>query len=173
MTFPLHGVTQGALIEALACELPEREALVFPQRGVRWTFADLDARSRALARSLVALGVAPGDRVVLWSPNAPDWIALQFAIARIGAVLVAANAMLTRPEIGYVLRQSRSDVLLAPPALLAACDPPRHAIATDGAIFDEFLRRGESVEMSEIDARCAATRPDEPANIQHTSRTTG
>lgn len=190
----LHGLTQGELIVELAARRPAREAVVFPELGVRWTFADLERRSLDLARGLVALGVEPGEHVALWAPNHPDWIALQFAIARIGAVLVTANTQLTRPEIEYLLRQSRSVLVIAASgatgsefadALAPLVDDRRrlpdlrHVVFMDGMpppgawSLDVLLARGREVPVDEVRRRTEATTTDAPANIQYTSGTTG
>ncbi len=112
MSFPAHEITQGALLEQLARERPGREALIYPQRGLRWTFADLDARVLALARGLIALGVAPGERVTLWADNRPDWIAWQFALARLrkgfyGAKVTVTASVRLKP-VGTICRSSQA-----------------------------------------------------------------
>ena len=193
MTFPLQGVTQGELLDRLAAERGDREALVYPDRGLRWTYADLSQRADELARGLVALGVEAGERVVLWADNRPDWIPLQFALARIGAVLVTANVALQEEEIGYVLEQSRAACVLAAPglqedeyltalsALSAAGRAPRlrHRVVLGDAPqgpflgLEELLEDGRGVPLEVIRARTAATRPEQPTNIQYTSGTTG
>jgi fatty-acyl-CoA synthase len=174
VSFPLHGATQGALLEALALERPDACAAEHPVLGVATTYAALDAWSRRLAKGLVALGVAHGDRVAVWATNVPDWIAFQFAIARIGAVLVTANPQLTGPEMAYLLRQSRTETLIAQRGLLAragaAIDVP-HVVAMEH--LGPFVANGDSVSDTVLAARCAATRPDDAANIQYTSGTTG
>ncbi|MAB88653.1 MAG: AMP-binding protein [Planctomycetes bacterium] len=189
----IHGVTQGTLIERLGADHGDRPALVYPQRGLRWTYADLDARSLALARGLIAVGIEPGDHVCVWADNRPDWIPFQFAIARIGAVLVTANTALTAPEIEYLLGQSKTRMVVCAPgreaeeyldvlaALIAGGACPRLARVTvmegtprDGMIsVDELVAAGESVPASVVYERCANTPVSAPANIQYTSGTTG
>src|SRR5690349_17959552 len=105
-------VTVGGLLVELARTLPEREALVY-DGGPRYTFEDLERESNAVARGLMAAGVERGERVVLWATNVPEWVVLQFALARIGAVLVTANTSLRAREIDYVLRQSEAATLIA------------------------------------------------------------
>ena len=90
----------------MARDVPGRCAVDFPALGIALTYGGLDHWSRRLARGLVALGVAYGDRVAVWAANSPDWIALQFAVARIGAVLVPVNPQLAPPEIAFVLNLS-------------------------------------------------------------------
>jgi fatty-acyl-CoA synthase len=71
---------------------------------LRLTFADLERQARQVARGLMPLGVARGDRVTVWATNVPEWIVLQFALAKIGAILVTANTSLRAREIEYLLR---------------------------------------------------------------------
>ncbi|MCZ6598932.1 MAG: AMP-binding protein [Planctomycetota bacterium] len=194
MPLPIHDVTQGALLERLAEEIGEREALVYPHRGLRLSFRALDARADALARGLIALGVEPGERVTLWADNRPDWVPLQFALAKIGAILVTANTALQRDEVAYLLRQSRSSVVIAAPGVQSteyfdaltslrseedALPELRHAVALEGEPPAGFLtlpalvRNGEGVPLDDVRARTAATRVGDPTNIQYTSGTTG
>ncbi len=66
------------------------------------------ARRSTIARGLIAEGVEPGERVVLWATNVPEWIVLQFALAKIGAILVTANTALRARDIDYLVRQSEA-----------------------------------------------------------------
>jgi fatty-acyl-CoA synthase len=108
---PFRDVTVGDLLTRLAEALPDREALVY-SAGPRFTFAGLEREARTIARGLMALGVARGERVVLWATNVPEWVVLQFAVAKIGAILVTANTALRARDIGYVLRQSEAATLI-------------------------------------------------------------
>jgi len=110
---PFVSGTLPELLRRLARHLPEHEALVCPAftRGgteLRLSFAALDARVDAIARGLIAAGVQPGQHVALWAATLPDWVALEFALARIGAVLVTVNTALKRAELAYLLAQSRA-----------------------------------------------------------------
>lgn len=190
----IESLTHGSLLDFLAEGRPEREALVYPHRELRLSYRDLHARATELARGLIACGVEEGERVVLWSDNHPDWVPLQFALAKIGAVLVTANTALARPEIAYLLKQSRSAGIICAPGFLgreyfdALLDieasgesPPElrlrisfHGDAPEGFIsLDDLIARGQHVPVADVEARCAATRPEQPANIQYTSGTTG
>jgi fatty-acyl-CoA synthase len=104
-------VTVGALLSRLAENLPDHEALVYADRGLRLTFSRLEAEARVIARGLIAAGVERGDRVAVWATNVPEWIVLQFALAKIGAILVTVNTSLRAREIEYLLRQSETSVL--------------------------------------------------------------
>ncbi|MCU1385863.1 MAG: AMP-binding protein [Acidobacteria bacterium] len=108
---PFRDLTVGDLLTRLARALPDREALVYAH-GPRFTFAALDREARTIARGLMALGVARGERVVLWATNVPEWVVLQFAVAKAGAVLVTANTALRGREVDYLLRQSEAATLI-------------------------------------------------------------
>lgn len=108
---------------------PDRPALVAGERLIG--FAALAAESRRLARGLAALGIGRGDRVALWLPNVPEWVALYLALARLGAVAVALNTRFRSAEVGDILARAGCRALaFAPgfrgidfPAILAAADP--------------------------------------------------
>src|SRR5437879_4560652 len=108
---PYRDVTVGELLTRLAGALPDREALVYGG-GPRLTFAALDREARTIARGLMALGVERGERVVVWATNVPEWVILQFAVAKAGAILVTANTSLRAREVDYLLRQSEAATLV-------------------------------------------------------------
>src|SRR5260221_1644389 len=87
---PYSDVTVGDLLTRLARALPAHDALVYA-RSPRYTFETLEREARTIARGLMAIGVESGERVVVWATNVPEWVVLQFALAKIGAVLVTAN----------------------------------------------------------------------------------
>ena len=103
---PLLGETIGANLDRTVARFGDREALVDCPSGRRWTYRDLDVDVRLLARALLARGVEKGDRVALWSPNCPEWVLVQYATARIGAILVNVNPAYRTEELRFVLRQS-------------------------------------------------------------------
>ncbi len=108
---PYRDVTVGGLLTRLARAMPNHDALVYAQ-GARYTFDALEREARTIARGLIALGVAPGERVVVWATNVPEWVVLQFALAKIGAILVTANTALRAKDIDYLLRQSEAATLV-------------------------------------------------------------
>ena len=110
---PLLGETIGANLAATAARQPDHEALVDVRSGRRCTYAELLQWSRRVARGLVAAGVDKGDRVAIWSPNCPEWVALQFGSALIGAILVNVNPAYRTSELEYVLRQSGVKLLVS------------------------------------------------------------
>jgi len=102
--------TLATLVTEAARRWGPREALC--HEGRRWSFAELEAGVDAVARGLLALGIAPGDKVTLWMPNRPEWIFAFFALSRIGAVAVPVNTRFRAVDLEYVLRQSDSRALL-------------------------------------------------------------
>ena len=95
---PYSDVTVGNLLTRLACALPAHDALVY-KTAPRYTFETLEREARTIARGLMALGVESGERVVVWATNVPEWVVLQFALAKIGAILVTANTSLRAKDI--------------------------------------------------------------------------
>ncbi|MCI0359515.1 MAG: AMP-binding protein [Planctomycetaceae bacterium] len=102
----VDGLTIGQVLAETARRHPQREAMVFPQLGRRWTWRQFAADVDAAARGLVALGIRRGEHVAVWATNVPEWVLLQFATARIGAVLVTINPAYRPFELEYVLNQS-------------------------------------------------------------------
>jgi fatty-acyl-CoA synthase len=102
----VDGLTIGAVLRQTAARHPQRDALVFPQFKFRQTWREFDAEVDRVARALLGLGIARGEHVALWATNWPQWVLLQFATARIGAVLVTVNPAYRSHELAYVLKQS-------------------------------------------------------------------
>src|SRR5205085_6749240 len=100
-------------------------------------YAELDAEVERCARGLLALGVARGDRVGIWSPNNAEWVVVQFATARIGAILVNINPSYRQHELEYALRQSGCSVLILAPGFKDA----DYRELLDGVEAPELRRR--------------------------------
>ncbi len=105
-------VSVGELLARLARDYPEREALIYPDRGLRYDFSQLEWLARKIAKGLLSLGIETGDRVALWAPNIPEWVVLQFALAKTGAILVTVNTSLRAAEIEFLLKQSETSTLI-------------------------------------------------------------
>ena len=103
---PLIGNTIGQQLEETARRFPDRLALVVRQQRVRLTWRELDAEVDKLAAGLLALGLAPGDRVGIWSPNNVEWVLTQLATARAGMVLVCINPAYRLHELDYALNKA-------------------------------------------------------------------
>jgi fatty-acyl-CoA synthase len=114
-------VTLGAFLDAACAAAPGNEAVACAPHervGVRYTWAELRALSRAAAKKLVALGVGKGTRVGLLAPNGPEWLPLAFGALRVGAVLVPFSTLWKRDEIAYGLRHADVQVLVMRPGFL-------------------------------------------------------
>jgi fatty-acyl-CoA synthase len=113
---PLIGSTIGDLFDRVVADDPDHEALVSCHQGLRYTYGQLRAAVDRFARGLMALGVAKGDRVGIWSPNHAEWVVAQFATPKIGAILVNVNPAYRVHELEYALGQSGCVALIiAPP----------------------------------------------------------
>src|SRR5262245_19542720 len=104
-------VTIGNLLTRLAEALPNNHALAYGG-GPRYTFAELEREARVIARGLMAIGVEHGERVVIWATNVPEWVVLQFAVAKIGANLVGAHTASRARDIDYLLNQSGAGTIV-------------------------------------------------------------
>ena len=102
---PLIGDTIGAHFDKAAARWGDRDALIVRHQGVRWSYAELKAKVDALAAGLLALGLEPGDRVGIWSPNNSEWVVTQFATARAGLILVNINPAYRLSELDYALNK--------------------------------------------------------------------
>lgn len=103
--------TMGGLLKDTARRFPEHDALVYPDRGLRLSYRDFDALTDHIAKGLLGLGLRKGDHVAIWATNVPEWVVLQFATAKIGAVLVTINTNYKSSELKYVLQQSDAGTL--------------------------------------------------------------
>ena len=192
--------TIAGLLARTVSARPEAEALVFREHGLRLSWCEFGAAVDRLATGLLALGVARGDRVGIWSPNRPEWVLTQFATARIGAILVNVNPAYRLAEVEYALRHvgvrvlvtadrfKSSDYvgmlaeLLPPPAasgaISAANLPDLRAIIAMGEETRPGMLRFADIaatpaDTARLDALTAALDPNDPINIQFTSGTTG
>ena len=102
---PLIGETIGVHFDKAAAQWGARDALIVRQQNVRWSYGELKARVDAFAAGLLALGLAPGDRVGIWSPNNSEWVITQFATAKAGLILVNINPAYRLSELDYALNK--------------------------------------------------------------------
>ncbi|MDB6087620.1 MAG: AMP-binding protein [Gammaproteobacteria bacterium] len=117
---PLLYRTVGEVLAFAAQHWPERDALVVCHQGLRLTYRELDERVTALARSLLAWGLNPGDRVAIWSPNNSQWILTLFAAARAGLILVNINPAYRTSELQHTLRNVGCRALILAPSYKAS-----------------------------------------------------
>ena len=109
---PLLGETIGAHFDRTVARWPDSEALVVRHQGVRWTYRELQQQIDAFAAGLLALGLEPGDRVGIWSPNNAEWVVTQFATAKAGIILVNINPAYRLTELEYALNQAGCKALI-------------------------------------------------------------
>src|SRR3989442_9176405 len=105
---PISSCLLGDVLSRQAAQFPDKDALIYPELGLRWTFRELEELAQNCARGLWGLGIRKGERVALWSTNLPEWVVLFFGLAKIGAVMVTVNTLLRKHEVEYLLSQSES-----------------------------------------------------------------
>src|SRR5262245_29961346 len=110
---PLLGETIGELLDHIAGQFPNNEALISTFENQRFTYAELVAEVNRVARALMALGVRKGDRVGIWSTNCVAWVLVQFATAKIGAILVNINPAYRLHELEFALQQSECNYVIS------------------------------------------------------------
>jgi fatty-acyl-CoA synthase len=181
---PVLGQTIGQNLHATVECHGDREALVVGSQGYRATYRQLWETTTLAARGLLYLGIAPGDRVGIWSANRYEWVVIQYATARLGAILVNINPAYQASELEFVLKQASVSVLIHSRgfrqsdycAILAAvrsrCPDLRHVLLLD-TDWDVLLADGRKLEAGVLERREAQLQFDDPINIQYTSGTTG
>ncbi|MDD2367168.1 MAG: AMP-binding protein [Desulfuromonadaceae bacterium] len=103
--------TVGSLLDEMASRYPENEALVYHERNYRLNYREFNDTCRQVAKGLLRLGIKKGDNIAIWAYNVPEWVLLQFASAKIGAILVTVNTSYKSAELEYILKQSDSTTL--------------------------------------------------------------
>jgi fatty-acyl-CoA synthase len=181
---PLLGETIGENLRRTVERFPEREALVVRQQGYRATYRELWEQTGLAARGLLDRGVQKGDRVGIWAPNRFEWFVVQYATARIGAILVNINPAYKTAELEYVLGQAGISLLILARAFRQSdyvgmldgvrgrCPALRGSLVLDDD-WDALLARGERVDPARLADLEAGLQFDDPINIQYTSGTTG
>jgi fatty-acyl-CoA synthase len=188
---PLLGETIGRNLDRTVAAFGDRDALISVHQGVRQTYAEFHAAVSEIARGLLALDIEPGDRVGIWSPNNAEWATLQYATAKVGAILVNVNPAYRTSELAYALRQSGVSTLVLAPSFrqadyLAMLDEVAGELpalrrrivlwheAPSGAMSWDDLRSSAQRSSDEaLRAREELLQFDDPINIQYTSGTTG
>ena len=200
---PLIGETIGAHFQRAAARWPDRPALIVREQAIRWTYAELDAQVDAFAAGLLALGLEPGDRVGIWSPNNAEWVVTQFATAKAGLILVNINPAYRTHELDYalnkvgcralvtassfktsdylaMLRELAPELATAHPGQLRSARLPRLETVIQiggrgpGTIpFAEIAALGTGTQRARLVELADRLQFDEPINIQFTSGTTG
>ncbi len=198
----LLGETIGDNLRRVAAAHPDSDAVVDVPTGRRWTYADLDADTDAVALGLLAAGIEAGDRVGIWAPNCAEWVLLQYGTAKIGAILVNINPAYRSHELGYVLRQAGVRLLVSAESfktsdyramvneVLGDLDELEQVIYLGSAEWDSLISAGATAAgtaaagtavsatpagggAGDLTRRAASLSFDDPINIQYTSGTTG
>jgi fatty-acyl-CoA synthase len=115
-TAPLLTATIGQHLDEVAARDPEHLALVMPHQDIRWTYAEFVTEVNRLATGLIYLGIEPGERIGIWSPNRYEWVLTQFATAKIGAILVCVNPAYRLYELEYALNKVKCKAIISAPS---------------------------------------------------------
>ena len=177
-------LTTPAVLDRMARDFADHDALVTADRS--FTFAELRDEVRRTAAAIAGLGIDPGDRVAVWSPNTWHWVVACLSIHYAGAILVPLNTRYTATEAADILLRTEAPLLIGMGRFLGAdrvsdldrdtLPALRHIVRIpldrDDGTWDEFMA-GPHVPPAEVDARAAAVRPDDVSDILFTSGTTG
>lgn len=182
---PLLEQTIPDNLDATVAAFGDREALVDVAQGIRWTYAEFGAEVGRLARALLASGITKGDRVGIWAPNCAQWTVVQYATAKIGAILVNINPSYRTHELEFVLKQAgisgiflaesfkTSDYVAMLDEVRASCPGVRDSYVFGQESWDALLGRAEEVSPEQVAEVQAGLDPYDAINIQYTSGTTG
>ena len=182
---PILEETIGANFERTAAAHPHVDVLVEVATGRRWTYSELDDEINTVARGVMAAGLAAGDRIGIWAPNCAEWVLVQFAAAKIGAILVNINPAYRTHELAYVLEQSGLSMLVSATsfkssdyaAMVAEVRPEASALQQvvflGTADWDRLRESAAQISVEQLVARQAGLSNTDPINIQYTSGTTG
>jgi fatty-acyl-CoA synthase len=182
---PLLGDTIGANFERAVARFGDREALVDCDSQRRWTYSELDVEVDQVALGLLAMGVGKGDRVGIWAPNCAEWVLVQYATAKIGAILVNVNPAYRSHELRYVVQQSGMAVLVSAVShktsdyramieqVRAECPDLRDVVHIGERSWHDLVDAGSRADHVRLDEQMATLSFDDAINIQYTSGTTG
>jgi fatty-acyl-CoA synthase len=181
----LLGQTLGENFERAVARFGDREALVDVATARRWTYSELDVEVDELALGLLDHGIDPGTRVGIWAPNCAEWVMVQYATAKIGAILVNVNPAYRAHELRYVLQQSGmrmlisaaehrgSDYIATIEQVRGECPDLADVVLIGQDSWRQLLADGGRRDHHRLDEIAATLSCDDPINIQYTSGTTG
>src|SRR5574337_99549 len=182
---PLLKMTIGCGLEATVDRCGDREALAEVATGRRWTYQQLADDVNAVAKAMLDSGIQVGDRIGIWAVNCAAWAIVQYATAKIGAILVPLNPGYRAREAEYVLNQAGVRLLFASTAFKSSdyramvaemgprCSRLRQVVYFDDGSWTELLASGRSLPGGWLEEVTARLSPHDPINIQYTSGTTG
>jgi fatty-acyl-CoA synthase len=181
---PLLELTIGEGLRRAVERFGDREALVVREQGYRASYRELWDEVGLAARGLLARGVRKGDRVGIWAPNRYEWLVIQYATARLGAILVTINPAYKAAELEYALNKTgvsllvlargfrQADYVAMVGEVRSRCPVLRETLVLEDE-WPALLAEGEGYPEAELAAVEATLHPDEPINVQFTSGTTG
>jgi AMP-dependent synthetase/ligase len=181
---PLLGETIDENLRKTVAKFPNNDALISAHQYYRATYTEFYEQVTAVAKGLIALGVKNGDRVGIWSPNCYEWTLLQYATAKIGAIMVNINPAYRTSELIYVINQSGLSYIFSAIQFKTShykkmIDDAREFTDTLrkevywGESWEYFLAQGKKVSDEKLQSYEAKVQFDDPVNIQYTSGTTG
>ena len=181
---PLLGETIDENLRKTVAKFPNNDALISAHQHYRATYTEFYEQVTAVAKGLIALGVKSGDRVGIWSPNCYEWTLLQYATAKIGAIMVNINPAYRTSELIYVINQSGLSYIFSAIQFKTShykkmIDDAREFTDTLrkevywGESWEYFLAQSKKVSDEKLQAYEAKVQFDDPVNIQYTSGTTG
>lgn len=182
---PLLEETIGANFLRTVARFPANEALVDLGSGIRYTYEELSVEVDAVALGLLESGVSTGDRVGIWAPNCAEWILVQYATARIGALLVNINPAYRSSELEFVMIQSGLRTLISVPGFKGTsyadmiesvrgnCPDLEDVILIGEDSWNALVETGRSADRSVLATIESTLQTDDAINIQYTSGTTG
>jgi len=182
---PLIEQTIGDNLNETVARFGDNDALVVDHQGIRQSWTEFNTSVDAVAKGLMAYGIEKGDRVGMWSPNYAEWVYVQFATAKIGAIQVNINPAYRTSELEYAMNQSGCKMLITRTEYLTSayqdmveqvrpnCADLEHVVYFDTSEWADLVAAGQSVSDQDLSARMALLDPNDAINIQYTSGTTG
>jgi fatty-acyl-CoA synthase len=162
----------------------DKDALIVPYQNYKATYLEFWQQIEDVAKGLLAFGVSKGDRVGIWSPNRHEWVIVQFATARIGAILVNVNPAYKASELKFALRQSEISLLIMSEGfrktnyfeiiqeVRKSCIHLKQIVILDRD-WQALIEAGKRIPTEQIEEIETHLQFDDPINIQYTSGTTG
>ena len=174
---PLLGQTLGANFERSVARFGDREALVDVATNRRWTYNELDVEIDEAALGLLELGIGKGDRVGIWALNCAEWVIIQYATAKIGAILVNVNPAYRAHELRYVIEQSGMRLLVSATVYRSSdyramveqvrpdCPGLTEVVYIGEDSWDQLMARGSRADHQRLEAQAATLSFDDAINI--------
>ncbi|MEH6986155.1 AMP-binding protein, partial [Priestia megaterium] len=186
---PLLELTVGELLKESTKKFGHQEAVIYSEQNIRYTYAEFYQETSRVAKALLATGLKKGDHIAIWATNVPEWLLLQFAAARIGAVLVTLNTSYQSSELEYVLSHSDTTALFfidefkstSYTSIITSIEHNlpklKHLINLSGSSehtsWNEFLMSSLMVSDEVLDKHEQSLHIHDVINMQYTSGTTG